>query len=857
MSATRLAVEHDIFVGGGETGARMRGLEWSATAIGEPARWHPSLRTLVGIVLGASQPMFVAWGASRTMLYNDAYVPILGSRHPDALGKPYFDVWPEIRTALMPLFEQVFGGEPIHMDDIELHLEREGHLEEAHFAFSATPIRDERGTVLGVFCPCAETTAQVSAERQRAIETERQRRLFRRAPGFISTTRGPDHVLEFVNEAFSRLFGEREWVGSRIRDAIPEVEGQGFFEMMDNVYSSGIRHVAKGAAARLRRSPSGPMEEIHVDFVYEPIIDDHGQVTGIFCEGYDVTELYRTNAALGRSEARLREVNENLERRVIERSQARGTAWHLSPDLMGALNADGFFVISNPAWETMLGWTEAEVASTPIFDLVHPDDVERTRAVFDRMHLGQPASRFINRYRCKGGGYRWISWFAVPEKGYGYCTGRDITVEREQAEALAKAEAALRQSQKMEAIGQLTGGLAHDFNNMLGSISAGLEMLQVRVGQGRLDGIERYVAVAQGGARRAAALTHRLLAFSRRQTLEPKPTNVNRLVMDMEEMIQRTVGPAICVSVDPSWDLWTTLVDQGQLENSLLNLCINARDAMPAGGRIVIRTGNTTVDQREAAELDISPGPHVRMCVTDNGGGMAPEVVARAFEPFYTTKPMGQGTGLGLSMVYGFARQSGGQVRIRSEAGRGTEVCIYLPRSLRTEEAEVRETRAPQVGPVERRATVLLVEDEEALRAMVAEAVEDLGLDVIEAEDGPAALAVLDSGASVDLLVTDIGLPGGTSGLQLAEAARSSRPGISILFVTGYAEDSTFRDGHPDGVTQVLTKPFAIEVLAERVRALVSAAPAPRDGSDTPGQPDGGAARIGAWSREDGAGRVD
>ena len=257
------------------------------------------------------------------------------------------------------------------------------------------------------------------------------------------------------------------------------------------------------------------------------------------------------------------------------------------------------------------------------------------------------------------------------------------TLEARVAEAIAErkhAEEALRQSQKMEAVGQLTGGIAHDFNNLLTGIIGSLDLLQVRLRQGRTTEIDRYVAAAQGASKRAAALTHRLLAFSRRQTLDPKPTDVNRLVIGMEELIRRTVGPQITVEVVTAGGLWSTLIDSSQLENALLNLCINARDAMPEGGRITIETANKWLDERAAKDRDLPPGQYLSLCVTDNGTGMTPDVIARAFDPFFTTKPIGQGTGLGLSMVYGFVRQSGGQVRIYSEVGHGTTMCLYLPR---------------------------------------------------------------------------------------------------------------------------------------------------------------------------------
>jgi nitrogen-specific signal transduction histidine kinase/CheY-like chemotaxis protein len=384
-----------------------------------------------------------------------------------------------------------------------------------------------------------------------------------------------------------------------------------------------------------------------------------------------------------------------------------------------------------------------------------------------------------------------------------------------------RVEDALRQSQKMEAVGQLTGGLAHDFNNLLTGIMGSLELLQARVLQGRVNDIERYATAAQGAAKRAAALTHRLLAFSRRQTLDPKPTNVNRLVAGMEELIRRTVGPEIVLEPVAGGGLWITLVDPSQLENALLNLCINARDAMVGGGKLTIETGNRWLDERAARERELPPGQYVTLCVSDNGTGMTPDVVARAFDPFFTTKPIGMGTGLGLSMIYGFARQSGGQVRIYSEVGQGTMVCLYLPRHLG--EADEPDPPAELAGAprASQNETVLVVDDEPTVRMLVTEVLEELGYTAIEAADGAVGLKVLHSKARIDLLVTDVGLPG-MNGRQVADAARAIRPGLKVLFITGYAENAVLSHGHLEPGMHVLTKPFAMEALASRIKDLIA-----------------------------------
>ena len=384
-----------------------------------------------------------------------------------------------------------------------------------------------------------------------------------------------------------------------------------------------------------------------------------------------------------------------------------------------------------------------------------------------------------------------------------------------------RVEASLRQSQKMEAVGQLTGGLAHDFNNLLTGISGSLELTRARLSQGKADSVDRYITTAQEAVKRAAALTHRLLAFSRRQALEPKPTNVNRLVTGMEELIRRTVGPAIHVEVVGAGGLWSTLVDPNQLENALLNLCLNARDAMPQGGRLTIETANRWLDERGARDLDIAPGQYISLCVTDTGTGMEPDVAAHAFDPFFTTKPLGQGTGLGLSMIYGFARQSGGQIRIYSEVGKGPPMCLYLPRhddDPNFNDAANFPEASESLGDGE---VVLVIDDEPSIRMLITDVLSDTGYSVLEASDGPAGLRVLQSAARIDLLITDVGLPGGMNGRQVADAARTLRPDLRVLFITGYAENALMGNGHLEKGMHVLAKPFEVERLANKIRELV------------------------------------
>ncbi|WP_245259588.1 PAS domain-containing protein [Methylobacterium sp. 10] len=638
---------------------------------------------------------------------------------------------------------------------------------------------------------------------KRAEAGERELRLITDALPVLISFIGADHVYRFANRAYDDWFSmpAAEIVGRDVRDLLGP-----------DAYAARKPHMDRALAGEAvtfeldwpRRDGEPRIAEIR----YLPRCTADGTVDGFHVFVHDVTARKRTEA--------------DLARQVAARTAERDQVWQASSDMLCVANLDGYFVSLNPAWPATLGWSEEEMRARPFIDFVHPDDVASTLAAATGLADGEPQITFENRYRHKDGGDVWLSWNAVPRDGLIYASVRNVTEIKRQAEALRLTEEALRQSQKMEAVGQLTGGLAHDFNNLLAGISGSLELMQTRMAQGRLTEIDRYMTVAQGAAKRAAALTHRLLAFSRRQTLDPKPTNVNRLVTDMEELIRRTVGPAIHLEVVGLSGIWPALIDPGQLENALLNLCINARDAMPDGGRITIETANKWMDETGARRHDMPPGQYLSLSVSDTGTGMSTDLLAKVFEPFFTTKPLGEGTGLGLSMVYGFARQSGGQVRIYSEVGEGTTVCLYLPRHYgEADEADVAR-RLAEVGRAGQGETVLIVDDEPSVRMLVTEVLEDLGYTAIEAADSVSGLKVLLSDVRIDLLVTDVGLPGGMNGRQMADAARERRPDLKVLFITGYAENAVLGNGHLRPGMQVLTKPFVLETLATRIKDLIT-----------------------------------
>ena len=650
------------------------------------------------------------------------------------------------------------------------------------------------------------------------LELQRLRDMFAQSPNLSALLHGPDYRFAMINHAYTKLVGDRNVIGLTVREAFSEVENQGFLELLDGVFTSGKPFVGKDIKMVFQNTEDRSTDTRYIDFVYQPIRGACGEVASIFVQGSDMTERHATEEALRVSEARLRELNAELEQRVIERAQARSLTWQLSPDLLGALNSKGYFETSNPAWQTVLGWSEAEVASMSIFELLHPDDVEHTRAGFELTLVGQPAIRFANRYRCKDGSYRWISWVGIQEDNFVYCTGRDITAERAAEAELLAAQEALRQAQKMEAVGQLTGGIAHDFNNLLTGIIGSLDLVRRRIVAQKFDDIARFMDAASNSANSAAALTHRLLAFARRQSLDIRPNDLNRLVTSMEDLLKRTLGERIELQCVLAADPWPALTDANQIESAVLNLAINARDAMPNGGRLTIETVNVQLDQAYTSlHEDVQPGDYVAISISDTGVGMSPEVLAKAVDPFFTTKPPGEGTGLGLSGTYGFAKQSRGHLRIDSEIGNGTTVKLYLPRAFQNAVDLTVLSKTPPRGQGE---TILVVEDDTTVRLVICDSLKDLGYKILAASDARDAISLLRTGQHIDLLISDVVMPH-VNGRKLAETARGLRANLKVLFVSGYAESATVRGDFLDPGMDMLTKPFTLDALAAKIHAMI------------------------------------
>ncbi|HTG39165.1 PAS domain-containing protein [Sphingomonas sp.] len=1114
----------------GEMAARIREKDWRGHPLGTPDTWPQALRFSLNICLASAFPMAIYWGPAHHLLYNDAWSVIPVERHPWALGRPGAEVWSDIWDVVGPQFASVLrDGTSFSSYDQLLMMRRGGEATETYWNYSGTPIRDEYGKVAGILNQGNETTRFVLAERQQRAEIERLTELFQQSPGAVALLSGPEYRFEMANDSYHELVGRRDIIGKTIEQALPEVGGQGFVELLDNVRSTGKTYRAWGARILLARGGTMPLEERVIDYVYQPIHDADGSVNRIFVEATDVTDRASAERALEESEARLKlaleaaqgvgvwdwdVVNDRVttdarfaslygaeheapergaplenffaaihtedsprvrdaieqtlmtgasfaeEYRLVQpdgsirwvaaqgralrgengamvrfpgvtfdittrkaaEEAARATAEELRaanesqafiyalaerqrsldtphaimrftaaalgrrmkldrvgfyrldgdgtaemgpcwtngrlPVLKGTLAAsdlgqtsieryragrsvvaadsradpaldgtaiarlagaaigvpllrhghwtatfyvnqadprpwtseevafveavaeiswdaveravavaalrdseaqfraitdsidhmvwaarpDGQIDYTNARWHDFTGSPAGQVNGERWSALVHPDDRRQTLSLWARsVKSGSSYEAEFRMFHAPSGAYRWVQgrgsavrdeeghitrWFGTITDIQHVVDAREVLsrsredLERavaERTDQLMAAEEQLRQAQKMEAVGQLTGGIAHDFNNMLAVVIGALDLLERRLAQGSTD-IGRYVTAARDGATRAAGLTQRLLAFARQTPLAPRAINVDAMVNGMIELLARTIGDDIRVETRLGGGLRDAIADPSQLENVVLNLAVNARDAMPTGGVLSIETSQQRVDGDEAGRFGVTPGDFICLCVSDTGAGMPPDVVRRAFEPFFTTKGVGKGTGLGLSQVFGFVRQSGGHVRIDSTPNKGTAVHVYLPCApADLTDATTPDTASGDDSGIGARTgeLVLVVEDEERVRAFSTEALGELGYRVEYARNGPDALALIEDGLRPDLLFTDMVMPEMT-GRELADHARARVPGLRVLFTSGYTREQgvVVEPGGPP----LLPKPFNLAQLGRHVR---------------------------------------
>jgi PAS domain S-box-containing protein len=848
-----------FLAGVGEMRDRIAAFDWSASSLGAIDTWPAVLKTTVALILQSPVPIVTLWGEPGVMIYNDAYARFAGARHPQILGADVLDGWPEAADWNRTVMDRVFHlGESLSYQDQELALQRSDGLEPVWMNLDYSPVINDDGSIVGVIVIVVETTSKVRAERRLSGERERLWRMFDAAPGFTALLEGPEHRFVMANPAYEALVG-RKVVGKTVREALPEVADQGFIELLDNVARSGEAYIGRAVPVRLGKV--GGKHEKFVDFVYQPITNEDGELIGIFVEGYDVTDHKRAEA-LGTVHNRVlelaiedRPLEETLEAltRIVEENSSCGViasillldpdGKHLrhgaAPTLPDAYNEaiDGIEIgpdvgscgtaafTGQPVFVTDIAsdtkWRDfrrlasehgiAACWSIPIvsgagkvlgtFAMYHREPRQPVQGDLDLVELiTRSASIVITRKRAEQ---------ALREL--------NETLEARVVDEIAErraAEVALQQAQKMESIGKLTGGVAHDFNNLLQIISGNLQLLQAEVTPG--SKAERRIVNAMAGVQRGAKLASQLLAFGRRQPLEPKVINIGRLVGGMEDLLRRSIGESIEMETVVSATLWNAFADPTQVENAVLNLAINARDAMDGVGKLTVEARNAHLDDAYSLQnSDVRPGQYVMLAVSDTGSGMSAELLERVFEPFFTTKAEGKGSGLGLSMVYGFAKQSGGHVKIYSEIGEGTTVRLYLPRIYESEDVAAGPELVEAGGGSE---TILVVEDDGEVRGIVTDMLRELGYKVLTAKDAASAVPILESGVKIDLLFTDVVMPGPVRSPELARKARELIPGIKILFTSGYTENAIVHGGRLDPGVNLLAKPYSRQALAARIR---------------------------------------
>lgn len=969
-----------FLLGGGQTGELIRTLDWASTPIGPLERWPQSLRTLTAMLVVSPVPMALLWGEAGTLIYNDGYARVAGARHPHLLGASVFEGWPEIREFNENVMRVGLSGETLSFRDQVLTLYRNDRAEQVWLNLDYSPAYDEVGTPAGVIAVVVETTERVRAELRLQAERERMNRLFEQAPGLMAMLSGPDHVFEMANPAYHQLVGDRPLLGLALRDALPEVERQGFLAILDNVYRAGEAYVSTAAVELRRGGPNGAEEQRVVDFVFQPVTDVDGRVEGIFIQGYDVTERVEAEGrlqfldSLGKFTSGLTAADSILEittQRLGEhlnlavcayadmdpdqdgftirgnwaKPGAAGIVGHYSLRDFGSLAVEKLHAglplilsdtraqlpseaaaaflsiglaaticlplvkngrltalmaihddqprawlptdlallneVTERSWahiERVRAEAESRLAEQRFREALEQQVAERTAALAQseahiraiaettHMHQGLLTPEGITLYcnatslaaihasaeQVVGLPYWDSPWFsetsgmpdtiraAIERAKSGYtenitmrlalptglrsfdfsmrpvfdADGTVVAIVPEAVETTARkqAEQALQQSQKMEALGNLTGGIAHDFNNLLMAVLGSLELLARRMPDD--PGLLRLVNNAKAGAERGAALTSRMLSFARKQELRTENVDLRLLVADMTELLERSLGAMVTIETRFPERLALVETDPNQLETALLNLAVNARDAMNGTGHIVIEARETYLTEQEAG---LPAGSYVCLTVTDTGEGMDEATLKRAMEPFFTTKGVGKGTGLGLSMVHGFAEQSRGRLTLESTPGQGTVASIWLPALGIAAEFKPRAAQAPAtpdalIGPL----TVLAVDDDHLVLMNTADMLRDQDHQVLMARSAREALVLLKH-IRVDAVVTDHAMPQMT-GLQLAEEIDRTYPGLPVVIASGYAEITS----DPNSRFVRLAKPFSQSELNRALARSIS-----------------------------------
>ncbi|KAF0675021.1 PAS domain-containing protein [Profundibacterium mesophilum] len=805
-------------------------------------------------VFAAAPSPFVLLDAQLVITWaNDEYCRVVHRAREEFVGRNIFDVFPAEEGSLShqmlsASFRRVLeSGLSDHLPLIPYAIQLDGKMTERFWSATHTPIPAADNSVAYILQHTSDVTdihrglAANEAKQnfdhaemlRRAEEVSRRnleldaateffQAVFNQAPSIISITTGPDHRISMANEAYRTAAGNRSLIGLSVREAFPDLEGQGYFELLDKVYETGIPEVRRRNPIDLVQPGGGEIERLYVDFVYQPLLDEAGETIGIFVQGHEVTEQVLSQMRLQEAEERFRGMAQTM------------------PAHVWTATADGVIDwVSDQMTE--YGGLGGESYAGAVRSIMHPDDIGRITSIWSRVIDDGSAYEAEFRLRRRDGVYRWFMARATPIRDEtGSITrwiGTNIDIEDRQVaksaladlnatlearveqrnQELEEVHATLRQGQKMEAIGNLAGGIAHDFNNLLQSITGSLQLAGRHMAQESPE--YRRIALALSAVDRGAKLASQLLSFGRRQPLEPRAVHTGSLIGDIVAILSSAVGEGVDIRTTVAPDLWNIHADPTNVENALLNLAMNARDAMNGHGTLTIDLSNAVIERGgSAGGVDLAPGEYVRIAVTDTGTGMTSDVLEQVFEPFFTTKAAGRGTGLGLAMVYGFVKQSNGHVTIESKPGSGTTVILFLPRTSAETHTQSRSPEAPVVGGSE---TILLVEDDEAVRSTTGELLTELGYAVTEAQNADAAMALMEQGLRIDLLLTDAVMPGRLSSREMAEAARRLMPELAVLFSSGYACDVIVHDGRLDEGVNLLPKPYDRDTLARRVRDVI------------------------------------